>query len=414
MDRELPQEYSRRRKRILIFRIISGIVALVVALWLLRIGLNPALRRSQIRIATAEIGEIEDVLSAQGIVIPEFEKVITSPIESKILQIYLKTGEQVPRGTAILELDRTNLQAELDQQNDELALKINRKTQLQLTVERSLIDLKSQHDIKELRIRFLESRFAVQEQLLEIGVGIQEEMDQARLNLEIAQRELQQLEEHINNAEKSLISNLTELDLDIQIQKKTVNTLIRQLQQAEARSDRDGVLTWVPDDIGASVQPGEVIARIADLNSYLVEARISEIHAACLETGMPVKVEINEEYLGGRISSINPKIENGIITFMVELDEKTDTRLRHNLRTDVSVITERKNDIVRLKNGPFVNGPGIQDIFVVRGNLAQRRTVRIGSTNLDFVEVLEGLQAGEQVIISDMEHQLHRREISFK
>jgi len=414
MDREIPEQITRRKKRLQILGWIVAVATVVVLLLGLRSLLHSRVRRDRIRTAVSEIGDIEDVLTAQGSVIPEYEQAITAPISSKILEVYVKNGERIRKGHPILALDRSDLQSRLDQQFDELELQKNRKQQLELSVQRSLIDLRAQHDIKKLRIQFLSSRLKVQQQLQEIGVGIQEELDQARLNLEIAQRELEQLAEKISNQEKSLQSDLRELELLIQIQENTIATLERQMQRAATQADRDGIVTWVNDKIGASIQPGEIVARIADLDHYRVEARISDIHAPRVVVGNPVKIHLNDQALPGRIQSIYPKIENGIVRFQIALDDKMNSSLRHNLRVEVSVITAVHENIVRLKNGPFVSGPGPQDIFVIAGNRAVRRTVVIGATNLDFVEVRDGLAAGEEIIISDMENYIHRNEIQLK
>jgi HlyD family secretion protein len=127
-----------------------------------------------------------------------------------------------------------------------------------------------------------------------------------------------------------------------------------------------------------------------------------------------VKIRINETNLTGIISSIKPTIENGIINFIVELDDKTNELLRSNLRVDVFVITSSKTDVVRVENGPFINGSGRQDIFVIDDDTAYRRTVIIGDTNFDWAEIESGLEPGEKVIITNMEDHLHQTEVRIK
>ena len=116
----------------------------------------------------------------------------------------------------------------------------------------------------------------------------------------------------------------------------------------------------------------------------------------------------------GTITSIRPTIENGIITFIVELNKKSNEALRSNLRVDVFVVTSFKDNVIRVANGPFVNGSGVQDIFVVEGDKAVRRTVTIGATNFDFVEIENDVEVGEEVIISNMEDYIHTDEVDIK
>jgi len=120
---------------------------------------------------------------------------------------------------------------------------------------------------------------------------------------------------------------------------------------------------------------GETVAKIADLENFKVEAKISDIHAGKLVIGNPVKIRINETELSGVIYTIQPTIESGIVTFMIELQEKSNPLLRSNLRVDVQVILSSREGVIRVKNGPFINGSGKQEIFIIKGNKAFRTAV---------------------------------------
>ena len=414
MDRELSSSQIRKEKFIKSLKFLAvGFIFIFIILFFRNL-LRSSVKGSQILTAVAEIGDIEGALTASGIVVPEFEQVITSPIESKVEQVFYRSGETVHKDSSILKLNKETTQNTMEQLQDELALKINRKKQLKLKIERSLIDLSAQYDINKLQIQFLESKLDVQKHLNKIGVGIQEELNQAILNLEIARRELDQLEKRIDNEKKSLDADLTELELEIRIQEKTIRNLNRKLVLADVKSDRAGVVTWVNDDIGSAVHTGDIIARVADLTSFKVEGKISDIHASKMMIGNPVRVRIGDLNLSGSIAGIQPTIQNGIITFTVRLKDKTNRELRSNLRVDVFVITSYENDVVRVKNGPFINGSGEQAIFVIDGKTATRRRILVGATNFDWIEIEEGLRFGETVIISDMERYIHRETLTVK
>lgn len=414
MDRQLSDREIRnqRLKSILIVSTVGLILILLFAGF--RNLITPTLKQSRILLATAEIGRIDDAVTASGTVVPEFEQMITSPIQSRIEAVFSQAGETVERGASILLLNKEFVTLQRERLIEELELLKNRKTQLNLALERNRTELQAQFDIKKLNLELLASKMGQAEHLHSIGAGSKDQLDQARLNLEIARRELSLLEQTMDNEEKTLTANLREVDLNIGIQDKSIAEIDRQLELAEIRAERSGVITWVNNDIGASIEPGSVVARIADLSSYKVVGRISDIHTARLRLGQPVRVRVNERDLEGVISGIEPTINNGIITFFVDLEEETDPELRSNLRVDVFVITAFKDEVVRVKYGPFINGPGQQEIFVVENGLAIRKTVTIGSTNLDFVEISQGVKPGAQIIISDMEKYLHRESIRIK
>jgi HlyD family secretion protein len=414
MDREISSRQIRLQRLKKILRVSLALALFILLIILFRSVLQGSLKKSQVLTATAEVGDIEGSITASGIVLPEFEQIITSPIQSRIEAVYYRSGETVQKDSSILKLNKEFTQNTLDQLRDELALKINRKEQLKLKIERSLIDLNADYDINQLRIQYLESKVEVQKHLNKIGVGIQEELDQAVLNLEISRRELEQLKKRIDNEKKSLAADLTELELEIQIQEKAIKNLERRLELADVNSLNTGVVTWVNDDIGANINPGDMIARVADLSSFKVEGKISDIHASRIMIGNPIRIRIGNHQLQGAISGIQPTIQNGIINFTVQLDDKTSQLLRSNLRVDVDVITSFKSNVVRVKNGPFINGSGDQDIFIVVGDNAIRRRVLIGDTNFDWVEIIRGVAAGEVVIISSTEKYIHRERVKIK
>ncbi|MFH1249572.1 MAG: hypothetical protein V1715_00540 [bacterium] len=267
MDRELSSSQIRKEKFVKSLKYFAIGFVFIFAILFFRNLLRSSVKKSQILTAVAEIGDIEGALTASGIVVPEFEQIISSPIESKVEHVFYRSGETVHLDSSILKLNKETIQNTMEQLKDELALKINRKEQLKLKIQRSLIDLSAQYDINKLQIKFLKSKLDVQKHLNKIGVGIWEELNQAVLNLEISRRELEQLEKRIDNEKKSLDADLTELELEIQIQKKTIRNLDRQLELANVKSDKAGVITWVNDDIGATVHPGDIIARVADLSS---------------------------------------------------------------------------------------------------------------------------------------------------
>ncbi len=362
-----------------------------------------SLEADRLIVAEVEIGRIEDALAASGIVVPEFEQVFTSPIPSRIEQVYHLAGDQITAGEQLLVLNTESIQLQLDRLKEELELQVNRKTQLELQLEKRVNELQAQMDIQTLQIALFKTRLERRERLHKLGAETEDALNEARLNLQIAQREKDLMTSQISNEERKLLADLREVDLKITIQQKLIKDVELQIAMAQVRSDRAGVVTWVKDDIGASILAGDVVARVADLSSYKVEARITDIHAAKLRVGQQVRVRFKERHLHGEITSVNPSVENGIASFIVELEERRDPLLRTNLRVDVDVITSFKDSVLRVKNGPAFPGSGKHYAYVIENDRALKRSIRIGASNLDYVEIVSGLNAGERVIISDMD-----------
>jgi HlyD family secretion protein len=99
--------------------------------------------------------------------------------------------------------------------------------------------------------------------------------------------------------------------------------------------------------------------------------------------------------------SVHPAIENGVVRFTADLDAPRDRRLRDNLRVDVLVVTGERRAALRLRKGPIAQDGGTDSVFVIAGDEAVRRPVRLGLSGAQHFEVVSGLQEGDEVIVSD-------------
>lgn len=412
MDRALPSEVIRNTRMKRLIGIAAAVLAVVVLFVIFRALIGRSLNRNEIRTAIAEIGPIDATLSASGVVVPEAEQIITAPASTTLEQVFLRTGDSVHAGESILRLNTEILELSYNRQLDELELKKNNKRRLRHDLERRQTDLQVSYEIKKLQLQFVQSQFDRVKRLHDIGGANLEEFDRATLNLKIAQRELDQLACQIDNQKISVTDELAGLDLEIRIQENTIAEMRRTLDLAQARAGRDGVVTWVADNLGAQVNAGEIIARVADLSSFKIEAGISDVHADKLGVGGRVLVRIGEKFLDGHIASVSPAVQNSVMSFTVVLADKADRALRPSLRTDVYVVTSSVDNVVRVKNGPFFTGPVDQEVFVVRGNTAVRTTVNIGAANFDYVELQGDIIPGDEIIISDTKDFRHMKKIA--
>lgn len=411
MDREIPPDVIRKRRIRLVIKITVILLLMAGGVWALREVISPTLDARKIKTFVAEIGPVEATLSASGVVVPEYEQVITSPINSTVEKAYHRSGDSVKAGEIILAVNKDLTRMSLKQLNDELEMLQNNKEQLRLELERKLIDLQASYEISNLQAQFIGTQYDRVKHLFDIGAETEENLQRADLNVKIALQEVQQWEKQIDNQKEFLEAELKGLNLQISIQKNKIGEVQRELDLSDVRSSRDGVITWISDNIGSSVNRGDILVRVADLASYRVDGSISDIHADKMLTGGPVKIRIAERYLSGRIVSIRPAVQDGVITFLVELENKDDRMLRPNIRCDVYVVTSSRNNVVRVKNGPFYAGHVDQEVFVVKGDVAVRRMAKIGVSNFDYVEIESEISPGDEVIISSMEKYRHMNEV---
>jgi HlyD family secretion protein len=150
------------------------------------------------------------------------------------------------------------------------------------------------------------------------------------------------------------------------------------------------------------VRNGDVVARIADLSSFRISATIADMYVARLAPGMRVRVRVDDATtLLGTIASVEPRVENGQAKFFAELDDRTNAKLRNDVRVDVFALVGRRADAVRVKRGALGQTDS-ERVFVVRGDRLVSVPVRWGLAGENEIECMSGLAVGDEVVISNM------------
>ena len=403
MDRTINTKEINRRRRNKVLKWILIAAAALAAIWFGLKLLRPSADEDTLRFATVERGEVINTINATATVLPAFEEQINSPVATTIDEVMLSAGTEVAAGELLMKLDRDYVQLQLDGRRDQLAVRENSIGLLNLEYERDLKELTYNAEIRKLELAAARAELADARRLLEVGGATQEEVEAAELAVKISELESQKLDNQLAYARNSLAGRKRALQLEVGMEEKEVSQLSRRLRETEVRAPRAGVVTWVNENIGQQVTEGTALARVADLGRYRVEASASDRYADQLTVGLPVELRINQNRLKGTIAAILPEVSENLVTFRVELEDPSHADLRPNLRTELYVITNRIEDVLRVKNGPVFRGGRTQSVFVLNGSEATRRDVELGMRNGDFVQVTGGLRAGDRIVISDPE-----------
>ena len=414
MDTEITQEVLVQKRKKTTIVILIAIAAIALIIWAIRIFLGSSVTRAEITTAKVEIGNVENTLNATGEVLPEFEEIITSPVNASIKNVVTNAGGKVKAGQSILTLDKSASENDYAKQKFQLETKRAEIAKLKLDLDKSYFDIQSNNDIKQLRIGNLTDAVENAKRLYKAGGGTREDIEQAELNLKVALLEKKQIENEVRSKQKTMLIEQKEAEIAADIQENDLKELERKLKLANVVATRSGVVTFVNRNIGANIREGETIARIADLSSFKVTGSLSDTYLDQLHTGMPVIVRINDTQLKGTVSNVNPSVQNGIITFDVQLEERNNKQLRPNMKVDVFLVTAVHTKVLRVANGAAFKGASPQDVFVINGNKAEKHSVHTGLSNFDYVEVVDGAKEGDVVINSDMSEYKNAKELSVK
>jgi HlyD family secretion protein len=414
MDRPLDTRLLARRRLRHWSLIGAGLSLALLLLGLLQGWVEPSVRRNRLRTARVERGPVEATLTATGVVVPQVEQVLTSPIDTRVLRVLKTPGAQLAAGEAIVELDVGEARLAVATLDDQVALKQNEQRRTRQELENLLTDVRRRREIKELELRSLQYEASRSRTLYVRGLFSEDAARKAETDVERAKIELQQLDESMQAAQETSATRLEGLALEMKILATQRDEAAHVLQVATAAAGRPGILTWVIASEGAAVRRGDQIARVADLSSFRVDATVSDVHAGRLTPGLPATVQVGDEPLRGTISAVHPAVQNGVLTFEVALERASDPRLRPNLRVDVHAVTGSKPQALRVARGTFTAPDGLTYAFVVRGDRAQRVPIRLGLASYDAFEIIEGLSEGDEVIVSDTSDYMHRQEVALR
>ena len=408
MDRPLDTQLTQRRGLSRWLKVFAALAVAIAAFWGLRALLAPSAASADFRFATVERGPIENAVTASGIVTPSFEQQLNAPIATEIKEVLRRSGDRVEAGDLILRLDQEFIQLDVESRKSQLDLKQNQIGLLQLELDRDLKELEYDDAIKGLEVASAEAKLADAKRLEEIGGATAEEVEQAEVELNILQYQKKKLENELQYRRASLAGRRLDVELEAKIQEKELREIQRKMGMTEVRAPSPGVITWVNESIGEQVGEGNPLVRLADLRSFHIEASCSDRYADRVKLGQPVRVRINGRDLRGEVSSILPSVENNTLAFLVNLEDPSDAQLRPNMRLDVYVITDRKEDALRVQRGPAFNGARSQGLFVIRGDQAVKTDVSVGLSNGDYVEIeSDNVGPGDRIVISDTKDYEH-------
>ncbi|QCD39789.1 MULTISPECIES: efflux RND transporter periplasmic adaptor subunit [Duncaniella] len=416
MDRELtPKERNSARRRKYLPYIIGG-TAFTAGLITLLIASRQSVDREDLLITTVDSGTIETSVTGSGSIVPAFEEIINSPINSRIIEVYCKAGDSVDIGTPLLRLDLQSTETELNKLKDQIQMKNYELEQQKVNNNTRVSDLAMQVKVKEMTVNRLEAELRNERYLDSLGSGTGDRVRQAELAFNTGKLELEQMRQQLANERKVTAAGLSVKNLDINIARKNLGEMSRTLDDAQIKAPRKATLTFINDQIGQKVSEGEKIAIISDLSHFKVDGEIADAYGDRIRVGSKAVVRIGRsERMNGTVSNVTPLSRNGVISFSVRLDDDADSRLRSGLKTDVYIMCNVMEDVRRIKNGSFYTGPGSYELFVFNGDdKLERRSVRLGDSNFEFVEVVDGLNDGDRVVVSDMKRFINATSVKVK
>lgn len=404
MDVERKDFKVKRRRR----RILYGAVA-VVGLTLLTWGissLEPAamsVSRQSVWVGEVERGTMVRQVRGPGTLVPKEIRWITSAVNGRVENRLLEPGVEVQPDSVILEL--TN--PEVEQQIEEARLEVNaaeaRLADLRVQLESGLLNQQAEAAAVESDYNEAVLEVEANQELSDSGLLPEIDLKRSRIREEQLERRLAIERQRLDKTRESIGSQLASERAQL-AQAQALYALRRQqVASLTVRAGIAGVLQEVPIEVGERVQAGTVLARVAKPEDLKAELRIAETQAKDIEIGLPAVIDTRNGVVRGRVARIDPAVREGTVTVDVEMTEALPPGARPDLSVDGTIQIEKLEDVLYVRRPTYGQADSQVELFklVEEGDLAVRVPVQLGRASVDTIEVVGGLEQGDEVILSD-------------
>ena len=403
-SQDTAREQPRYRHTRTVWIGAAVLAVLGLCLWVLVpwFATERTIKREQLRYATVFEGPFIRDISAQGSVVAAVAPTLFANSAGTVTLV-AAAGDTVKAGDVIaivespeLRNERDREQASLNSLETNLARQTidNRKQRLELqqTVDLAQVDLTAAE--RELRRADQSWEYRViSRQDYEKAV---DDVDKARISLEHARRAA-------GLDAESLDFELQTLRLERDRQRLVVDELERRLEALTLRAPTDGIVGDLAVEDRAYVSANQSIATIVDLSRLEVDLSIADSYADELVVGDEVLVRLGGDDVSARLASVSPEVTNATVTARVRFDTEQPDGLRRNQRVSARVLLERRDNVLLVDRGPFFDTGGGRLVYKVEDDTAVRTAIQTGSTSVRYVEIIEGLAAGDVVVISEID-----------
>ena len=395
-----------RKKKIR--RALYAAAALVVIV-LITVGVSrlrpaaPSVERATVWVDTVKRGPMIRQVRGSGTLVPEEIRWIPATTQGRVERIILRPGAQVTTGTVILELSNPELQqsvkeAQLAHQSAQAAFQ-NRKAELESSL------LSQQSNVAGIEAKYKNAMMTLEanEQLAKDELISAIALKQSRAAAEELKSQLAIEQRRLEMTQLGIKSQIAPQEADVNQRRAAYDLRLRQLEDLKVKSSMDGVLQLVPVEVGASVQPGANLARVANPHNLKAELRIAETQTKDITLGLPAEVDTRNGVVKGRVSRIDPASANGTVGVDVILEGQLPPGARPDLSVDGTIRLELLDNVIHVGRPAFGQENSTVGLFKVGADgEATRVNVKLGRSSVNTIEIIEGLQPGDQVILSDM------------
>ncbi len=394
----------QRRRRIWIAAALAVLLLLVIAVpavsrWA---AADRSIDGASLRLATVTRGRFLSDVAVQGRVVAAVSPTLYAPAAGTVAT-RVNAGDAVSAGQVLAVVDAPELVSEYERERSTLE-------SLQAALERQRIEARAQRaanqqtaDLALVRLNAARRELDRNRTAYEQGVVSRQELDRREDELAEAEVRHRHAVQDVSVQDDKLAFEVRTRQLDVERQRVIVTDLERRVDELNVRAPVGGVVGTLAVQQRAAVTANQPLMTVVDLSVFEIELDVPETYADDLATGMGAEITYGGTPYPGLVTAISPEVQNGQVTGRVRFEGDQPADLRQNQRVSVRIVLEEKDGVLMVDRGAFYESGGGRLAYVVEDGIARRTPIRVGSASISKVEIAEGLEAGQEIVISSVD-----------
>jgi len=355
---------------------------------------------SRLRIGTVTRGDLVRDVDVQGSVVAAFRPTLTSPAQG-VARVAVRAGETVERGQVLVRVESPEVDSRLAQERSallSLGAELDRE-RLRARQQR----LRVAQEVRRLEVALDAARRAMEraERTRAMGLTNEVEYETAHDELEVARMRLELARQEAALEGETVEFEVRDRASRLERQRLVVAEVERQVGGLAVRSPVDGLVARVEVADRDSVTAGQPLVAVVDLSGLELEIQVPESYAAEIGPGVEAVVAFDGRRWPGRVKSLSPEVEGSRVRGVVAFAGEPPPGLKQGQRLPARLLLETRPGVLKVPRGPFYESGGGRQVYVVEDGTATLRAVEAGSVSVGEVEIVSGLEEGEEIVLSD-------------
>lgn len=398
-----PDVARRRRQRLLIVAVGGGALSLVAIVLIARswLAAEISMPRERVRIAEVTRGTFVRDVAAQGTVVAAVSPTLFAPAAGTVHYV-VQAGDKVAKNQVIAQVDSPELRNELLREEATLA-------GMEVAVQRQGIDTRRQLlanqqtiDLANVSIQAAQREQRRAEDSWGKRLISERDLEKARDDAAAAAVNHKHAIETAGLQKESLEFELRAKRLERDRQRLLVEDLRRRVTDLDIKSPVEGVVGTLAVAERTNIAQNAPLLSVVDLGAFEIEFQVPETYGDDLGIGMDAEIIYAGDRYAATVSAVSPEVKEGQVTGRLRFAREPPQGMRQNQRVATRIVLEAREDVLKVPRGPFLDSGGGKLAYVIEDDIAIRRKIRTGSTSVAEVEVLEGLAAGDRIIVSNL------------